>query len=173
MELTVLLIVFLGLGIYVGAIAWALLRGLSYLFTRHQKELHIPLWVPISVVLGIWIPIANVVVVLYLLFLCKSVNRLVRERRYALDQLSPEELTDWVEKYILEAEKTEDTWVREVWRQRTTEAWSNQLKADQASMRRALEEKVTIHISSLQLYADWCAVIQHMLYLHERQHGAA
>ena len=147
---------------------WVLVRVYQYTFGANGDYIYVPWLVWIALVLGFWIPFVNVLVIAYILFVCKSAGRLMDAREQLLHEFTPTDVIEATENLILENKLYDDEWVTGVWNKTSSEEWVKRFSSNPTVFRKTLDQKVQIHASRVQLYAEWVDVVKHYLYLEGR-----
>lgn len=147
---------------------WAFSRLIRYSYGSHSNEIYVPLTTWLAVLFGIWWPVFNIFVLLYVFFACKSVPRLVATRRRLIKCISPEDVVEIVDATILDQDLAYDDWVLNVWKRTTSEGWVTKLTSNESTLRKVLEYKMEVHASKLTPHADWVEVVKAFNYLCDR-----
>ena len=147
---------------------WSLVRLYRYSFGAYNNYIYVPPWTWISLIVGIWVPILNYIVLTYILLMCRSADKLMTTREQMVKNMSAKDVVDSVDEMILGNNLLNDTWVADTWTQTSTSEWISLLSENPELLKQALDKNAEIHVSKNKLYANWIDVVQHYLYLKIR-----
>ena len=154
--------------IIIGGI-WAIIRIFQYTFGAHSDEINVSPWVWIALIVGIWVPALNVIVLSYILFLCKSVGRLIKVRNLTIGSMTAGQVVESTEQYIMNQDLMHDEWVVKNWKETSSSDWIKRLSANKSLLKYILSQKVIIHARTMKLYANWLTVIKQFDYMDGRE----
>lgn len=148
---------------------WAIVRLFRYSFGAYSDYIHVPWLAWVSLIVGIWVPFLNFIVLVYILFGCKSINALMKAREQAINELTPKDVVEATEQLILNNSLVGDEWVVGTWNKTSKSDWIERLSSKPTLLKQSLEQKLKIHASKVQPYAEWVNIIKHFIYLEERE----
>lgn len=123
-------------------------RLYQYFFGMHQEKIYFPQTGLILSCVGIFVPGINIIVFIYILFVCKSVKRLLAARNRIVRSITPSEVVEATEKLILDNRKLlTNQWVVETWSKTNKSEWIKRLTENEPFLRTALSKKVKVHVS--------------------------
>jgi hypothetical protein len=169
--------IFLGvILLFVGGVFWSFIKLYQFSRGRHSDYLYLPPATFWCCLLGIWFPFFSVLVIGYILIVCKSAAKLMTIRSETVKHLKPEQIVDITSEYIVDHHLTNDEWVLSTWNKSSAEEWTKTLAKNQLFLEQALDKNLVIHVSEGMPYAEWTNVIKTYVHLqtsHELNSAAS
>lgn len=162
---------FVSLGIFfvitVLGLFWALGRLFQYSSGKYSDYIIATDLAWIFLIVVILVPFLIHIVVAYILFWCKSSNKLMGIRAEAIKNLTPEDVVENAADQIINKDLISDEWVVGNWHNSSKSEWIERISSNRAFLEQALDRNMKIHANGAKPYVAWINVIKHYLYLEK------
>jgi len=148
---------------------WAVVRVLRYFFGADSDYVHVPWFIWVSLIIGIWIPFVSFVILTYILLICDSIDSLMRHRSSSIHNITASFIVESVERQILSDDLTQDDWVNSVWRKKSNDDWVDLLSLRPDILGLILDKNVKIHVANKKIYASWLKIVDQYIYMLDRE----
>jgi hypothetical protein len=144
-------------------------RLYSYYFGKYNSYVVVPNLLGIVLLVSFFIPIGYIAVMFYVIFLCKPIDVLIKERAIAISSLTSAIIVESTENMIINNKITDENWINNSWKKHTRKWWIDILSHDESLLKNSCEKHVKISIDKSNISAVWTDLIKHYMYLIERE----